>query len=215
MFGFHFPENFLHPYTSRSVREFWRRWHVTLSTWFRDYLYVPLGGNRRGSARTVANLLVTFALCGLWHGASASFLVWGLLHGALMIAERAGLGARLDRAPKIAAHGYTLLAVTLTWIVFRADDLPHAAAYLAALVSPGGDPERIHALSLFLDAKVALALVLGAIGSAPWLAALQARVDVESRPWRALRFAASQAVFVACAMALASGTHNPFIYFRF
>jgi alginate O-acetyltransferase complex protein AlgI len=215
IFGFHFPENFLRPYASRSLREFWRRWHVTLSSWFRDYLYVPLGGNRKGRVRTLANLMTTFALCGLWHGASLNFLIWGLLHGTLMIAERVGLGTWLERAPASVARAYVLLTVTLAWVVFRADDLPHAVGYLAALVSPGGDPERIHSLSLFLDSKVALALVAGAIGSAPWLEALRARADTGARPWRALRFAALQGVFVACAMALASGTHNPFIYFRF
>lgn len=215
IFGFHFPENFLHPYTSRSVREFWRRWHVTLSTWFRDYLYIPLGGSRRGGLRTHANLLAVFVLCGLWHGASATFLVWGLLHGSLMVAERQGLGRMLERLPGGLARTYTLLAVTLAWVVFRSDDLPHAAAYATALFSPGGDPQTVHPLALFLDAKVGLAIAAGVAGSAPWLDAWRARLEPLSAGWRIARHLALDLLLCACAMALASGTHNPFIYFRF
>ena len=215
IFGFRFPENFRHPYTARSVREFWRRWHITLSSWFRDYLYIPLGGSRRGTARTAVNLLSVFVLCGLWHGASWTFLVWGLLHGAWMVAERAGLGRLLERAPAPVASVYTLLAVTIAWVFFRADDLGHATGYLAALLSPGGDPEGLHPVVLFLDARVALGLAVAAVGCTPWLEALRARVDVDAAAFRAARFAGAQLVLVACAMALASSTHNPFIYFRF
>ncbi len=211
MLGFHFPENFLHPYTSRSVREFWRRWHVTLSTWFRDYLYIPLGGSRGTAARTYLNLLAVFVLCGLWHGASLTFLGWGLLHGGLMVAERLGLSAVLERLPGALARAYTLIAVLVAWVVFRADDLPHAGRYLAALFSPGGE----HDLALFLDPKVALALAAGALGSTPWLEAVRRHLGDDSTTWAATRFAALNGVLVACAMALASGTHNPFIYFRF
>lgn len=211
MLGFHFPENFLHPYTSRSVREFWRRWHVTLSSWFRDYLYIPLGGSRDGAARTYGNLLAVFVLCGLWHGASLTFLVWGLLHGGLMVVERLGLGSLLERLPVALARGYTLLAILLAWVVFRSDDFTHAGGYLAALVGSGGE----HDLTLFLDAKLGLALAAGVLGSTPWLEAVRRRLHGESKTWAAARFAALTGTLVACAMALASGTHNPFIYFRF
>lgn len=211
MLGFHFPENFLHPYTSRSIREFWRRWHITLSTWFRDYLYIPLGGSRMAASRTALNLFAVFALCGLWHGASLSFLVWGLLHGGLMLAERLGLAELLERLPSGLARAYTLIALLLAWVIFRADDLPHAGRYLAALFSPGGQ----HDLALFLDAKVALVLVAGGLGSTPWLDVLRKHLGGDSRAWGVARFAALNGVLVACAMALASGTHNPFIYFRF
>jgi len=211
MLGFHFPENFLHPYTSRSVREFWRRWHVTLSGWFRDYLYIPLGGSRGTATRTYINLLAVFVLCGLWHGASLTFLTWGLLHGALMVAERLGLGALLERLPGALARTYTLTAVLLAWVVFRADDLPHAGRYIAALFSPGGEPD----LALYLDAKVGLALAAGTLGSIPWLDTVRRALGGSSTTWAAARFAALNGILVACAMALASGTHNPFIYFRF
>jgi alginate O-acetyltransferase complex protein AlgI len=211
MLGFHFPENFLHPYTSRSIREFWRRWHVTLSTWFRDYLYIPLGGSHGTAARTYVNLLAVFVLCGLWHGASLTFLGWGLLHGGLMVAERLGLGTVLERLPGALARAYTLIAVLLAWVVFRADDATHGGRYLAALFTPAGEYD----VALFLDAKVGLALAAGALGSTPWVDAVRGRLGDRSTTWVAARFAALNGVLVACAMALASGTHNPFIYFRF
>ncbi len=224
VFGFDFPENFRHPYTSRSVREFWRRWHITLSTWFRDYLFIPLGGSRRGALRTYSNLLLVFVLCGLWHGASWTFLVWGLLHGGLMVIERLGLGAQLERAPVPVARAYTLLAVFLAWVVFRADDLPQALSYWQALFVPGGDPQSLHPLSLFLDPKTVGVLVVAILGSVPWMPVIRASLGREhhdrgesslSPALAAARFVAVQALLVACAMALAAGTHNPFIYFRF
>ncbi len=216
IFGFRFPENFLHPYTARSLREFWRRWHVTLSSWFRDYLYIPMGGSRNGRGRTGLNLLLVFVLCGLWHGASFTFLVWGLLHGGLMVLERAGLGARLERAPAAVGRSYTLAAVTLAWVVFRADDLPHALSYAGAMFTTAGETASLYPLALYLDVKTALVLALGAVGATPWLPALRARLgDEPTAGWRLARFGALQALLAACAMALASGTHDPFIYFRF
>src|SRR5262249_50292078 len=120
MLGFRFLENFDHPYASRSVTEFWRRWHISLSNWYRDYLYIPLGGNRLGAGRTYANLLVVFFLCGLWHGASWNFIVWGFVHGAFLVLERAGLAKRLVTWPKIAGRAYTLVVVMVAWVFFRA-----------------------------------------------------------------------------------------------
>nr|MCS5635223.1 MBOAT family protein [Myxococcota bacterium] len=132
-FGFRFPENFDWPLLSRSLREFWRRWHMTLSAFFRDYLYIPMGGNRHGSLRTGFNLITVFFLCGLWHGASWNFVLWGLLHGAFLAAERSPLGRWLAAAPRAIQSLYTLGVVGLAWVFFRTDDLGHAVAYLAAL----------------------------------------------------------------------------------
>ncbi len=120
LFGIDFLENFDHPYVSRSVTEFWRRWHISLSTWFRDYVYIPLGGNRRGPLRLYANLLVVFCLCGMWHGASWNFLVWGLFHGGLLVVERLGYGRRLQTRPAPLRHAYTMLLVMVGWVFFRA-----------------------------------------------------------------------------------------------
>jgi len=222
-FGFRFPENFDLPYTARSVREFWRRWHITLSTWFRDYLYIPLGGNRRSAIRTHGNLLLVFFLCGLWHGASWSFVVWGLWHGGFMVLERSRLGAGLERAPVVFRRGYTLLVVLIAWVFFRADDLPHALALLSAMSSPGHAAGSAYPLALYLNGKVLFFGALAVVGSTPvWAAALRqlsarrlAAATPASNGLGGLRLVASSLLLLACAMSLAAGTHNPFIYFRF
>jgi alginate O-acetyltransferase complex protein AlgI len=221
MLGFHFKENFLWPYVSGSVTEFWRRWHVSLSTWFRDYLYIPLGGSRRGPARTALNLFVVFLLCGLWHGASFGFVVWGLYHGAFLALERLGLARALGRAPRALRHAYTMLVVIAGWVIFRAESLDQAADLLRAMagLAPAG-AGALHPLALHLDNAVLLALGAAALGSLPWLPALAS--------WRAARprgavgfvldaagFVLLQLVLVGSAMQLAADSYNPFIYFRF
>ena len=226
IFGFRFPENFRHPYVSRSIREFWRRWHMTLSSWFRDYVYIPLGGSRHGAARTTANLLLVFVLCGFWHGASWTFLVWGLLHGAFLVAERAGGERILARLPAGIRVAYTLLVVSFAWVVFRADTLAQALGYWAAMLTPSGDGSP-HTIALFLDARVALALAVGVLGATPWLPVLEDRLARKAAragesslarlewAWSSARWLVCNALLAACAMSLVSGTHNPFIYFRF
>ena len=132
MFGFRILENFNYPYIAQSIREFWRRWHISLSNWFRDYLYIPLGGNQRGTARAYANLVIVFLLCGLWHGASWPFVIWGVWHGLFLVAERAGLDRVLARIGPL-RHAYALAAVMGGWVLFRCDTLTHAIGYYAAL----------------------------------------------------------------------------------
>ncbi|MHC4201080.1 MAG: MBOAT family O-acyltransferase, partial [Planctomycetota bacterium] len=134
MLGFRFLENFNYPYVSRSVREFWKRWHISLSTWFRDFLYVPLGGSRRTPARTHVNLVAVFLLCGLWHGASWTFAIWGLYHGVFLVAERTRFGRWIGSLPAPAGHLYTLLVVLAGWVIFRAETASQAAAFLAAMM---------------------------------------------------------------------------------
>ncbi len=202
--GFTFPRNFDRPYASRSVGEFWRRWHMTLSAWFRDYVYIPLGGNRRGSLRTGCNLLAVFLLCGLWHGASWNFAIWGLYHGAFLVAERIGLGRVLARLPRVLSHAYLVLVVVVGWVPFRADTLGDTASMLAAMagLSPGG-----FAAGQVLGNSVLAALVSGAIFSVLPLAP-----RTRARP---VMQAACLVLFVLSAASLAAGTYNPFIYFRF
>jgi alginate O-acetyltransferase complex protein AlgI len=219
VFGFRFPENFTHPYAASSVREFWRRWHISLSTWFRDYLYIPLGGSRGSSARTSANLFSIFLLCGLWHGASWNFAIWGLLHGAFLALERVGGEALLARLPRVAGRLYTLGVVGLAWVFFRSDSLGHALAYLAALL-PRAAPDAVLRLGELLQPDVGLALALGALGCGPWWThALLRDVCAPGRSAGvlrpALRLLFLLAVGLGSAMALAADTHNPFIYFRF
>jgi alginate O-acetyltransferase complex protein AlgI len=131
MFGFQFLENFDFPYISQSIKEFWRRWHISLSTWFRDYLYFPLGGNRRGEWRTCLNLVIVFFLCGLWHGASWTFVVWGLYHGFFLVLERTRFGGWVAGMPRLLRHGYALVVVMAGWVLFRADTFGHAITFLA------------------------------------------------------------------------------------
>jgi alginate O-acetyltransferase complex protein AlgI len=135
--GFHFPRNFNYPYVSRSVTEFWRRWHMSLSRWFRDYLYLPLGGNREGAAKTYRNLLIVFLLCGLWHGAAWTFVLWGAWHGLLLVLERVGLARGLARLPRLLQHAYALLAVMLGWVLFRANGVSEAGRILVQLAGAG------------------------------------------------------------------------------
>ncbi|MEQ1907049.1 MAG: MBOAT family O-acyltransferase, partial [Pirellulaceae bacterium] len=159
MFGFEFLENFNYPYTAQSIREFWRCWHISLSTWFRDYLYVPMGGNRCSAARNHLNLLVVFFLCGLWHGASWTFVVWGLYHGCFLMLERTKLGDCLGRLSKVLRHAYALLIVIVGWVFFRADTLTQALSFLRAMFGFTGAVlsahllELIHALQLLLGQR--------------------------------------------------------------
>ena len=133
MFGFDFLENFNHPYISKSIQEFWRRWHISLSSWFRDYLYIPLGGNRKGIGRTYVNLIIVFFITGLWHGASWNFIFWGLFHGFFLIWERIGLSKFLNKAPNFVGHIYLALVVLVGWVFFRAENLSDAWQYLEGM----------------------------------------------------------------------------------
>jgi alginate O-acetyltransferase complex protein AlgI len=227
MFGFAFRENFEHPYVARSVTEFWRRWHISLSTWFRDYLYIPLGGNRHGAARTYANLVTVFFLCGLWHGASWTFVVWGLFHGACLVVERLGLGKLLERVPSPLRRVYTLGLVVVGWVFFRASSFAQAKTVLIAMVGLGAATGVEHRLSDYWNAELATALACGIVGSAPVFVALGAGYERLRAGWaprlaRALdvayfvaRDAGVVLLLLASSMALSAQTHNPFIYFRF
>jgi len=221
MLGFKLPENFDYPYIARSVREFWRRWHMTLSRWFRDYLYIPLGGGRHGTGKTYRNLLLVFLLCGLWHGAAWNFVLWGLWHGAFLVLERlVGVGeARSDSrwpAFRWLPHLYTLGVVMFGWVLFRADSLGHALDFWSAMFG-GNELERVlHPLVHFVDAKLLTLTALALIGCGPLLPWVVERWQAGAPT--ALAFARTAGVallLLASAMTLSGGTHNPFIYFRF
>jgi alginate O-acetyltransferase complex protein AlgI len=223
MFGFTFLENFAHPYISKSITEFWRRWHISLSTWFRDYLYIPLGGNRVSRGRTYFNLLLVFFLCGLWHGAAFNFVVWGLWHGAFLVLERTGLGRGLERRTPLLRHAYVLLVVLVGWVFFRAPDLGYALSYLGAMAGlQAGAPLAWH-VDLWLDPVLAAALLAGFVGSVPWVQELAAwHAQLEARGRRTLGIALELAgtgalalVLLGSILELAAGSYNPFIYFRF
>jgi len=223
MLGFGFLENFDYPYRSSSVREFWRRWHISLSSWFRDYLYIPLGGNRGGQRRTAANLLLVFLLCGLWHGASWTFVVWGAWHGLFLVLERTRAARRLQASPLAPlGHAYTVLVVMAGWVFFRADTLGHAGRYFLALAGFGGpDKATALALALVLTPKMLLGIAAGVIGSLPAIPAIAScwrRLSGRVVPaWTggALVFLGLAGIFFFSVGFLASGSFNPFIYFRF
>jgi alginate O-acetyltransferase complex protein AlgI len=237
MFGFRFPENFRWPYIAATVQEFWRRWHISLSTWFRDYLYVPLGGNRVPPARRYRNLVTVFFLCGLWHGASWNFVIWGLWHGVFLVIERVS-GRRTARssdsmvtpghrpstsAAMVAGHLYTLGVVMIGWVFFRAETLADAIGFLKAMAGLSPAAATPFTVQWYLTPELWLALVAGAVGSTPWIPALAARVHVEAAAGRqTIAWSASvlgtvslMVLLVASILQMAARTYNPFIYFRF
>src|SRR5262249_27762906 len=168
MFGFQFKENFNYPYIAASVTDFWRRWHISLSTWYRDYLYIPLGGNRHGKARLYFNLVTVFFLCGLWHGASWTFILWGLFHGTFLVLERMGLGQLLEKAWAPVRHLYALLVVMVGWVLFKATTFSQALAYLGAMVGLGKGLGYKYKPGIYLNAQVTGVLVIAAVGCLPF-----------------------------------------------
>ena len=223
MFGFRFPENFRWPYVADSVQEFWRRWHISLSTWFRDYLYIPLGGNRVSPARRYRNLVTVFFLCGLWHGASWNFVVWGLFHGSFLVMERVGLAAAVKRVWAPLRHVYLMLVVMIGWVFFRAETLTGAIAFLKAMAGLTVPTPSPYTLAWYVPVDVMLALAAGIIGSAPIVPALARwRADLERRAGLgratlvdAAAATALLAVFGVAILHVAARSYNPFIYFRF
>ncbi|MQA28660.1 MAG: MBOAT family protein [Luteitalea sp.] len=221
MFGFRFPENFRWPYVADSVQEFWRRWHISLSSWFRDYLYVPLGGNRTSPAKTYRNLVLVFFLCGLWHGASWNFVIWGLFHGTFLVVERLGLARLIQQLPALMRHLYLLLVVMIGWVFFRADTLPSAVAFLQSMFGLTTPAPAPFTLFFFVTPELLVALAAGIVGSTPIASAVAALLPVHERVgWRPLALetagtVALMLVFVASILQMAARTYNPFIYFRF
>ena len=213
--GFTFKENFDLPYSSRSIREFWRRWHISLSTWFRDYLYIPLGGNRKGSFRTILNLLIVFFATGLWHGAQWNFVVWGLFHGFFLILERI-LPQREDSSlpGRILSRLYTMLVVCIGWVLFRADDLTMAAGQLRHMFLPGG--QGYWNFAEFVSPETGVIFLIGLILAFGWLKPVVCRLKMREPSAAAVLgdAAAILCLFLSIVM-LANAAHNPFIYFRF
>jgi alginate O-acetyltransferase complex protein AlgI len=226
MFGFTFPENFNYPYIASSITDFWHRWHITLSTWLRDYLYIPLGGNRVPRWRLYFNLLTVFFLCGLWHGATWTFVVWGLFHGAFLIIERIGLRNWLERR-RVVQHVYTLLVVMVGWVFFRSSSFTEASEFLARMSFLGEHNGEFFTLAQCVNPTLVIALAIGVLGSmplAPWIGAALDRAAAAARGGRLWlvdlaagvgEFTVMVAIFLASTALSAAGTYNPFIYFRF
>jgi len=211
--GFTFPRNFRMPYTSLSITEFWRRWHMSLSSWLRDYLYIPLGGNRGSNAQTYRNLVMVFLLCGLWHGANWTFVLWGAWHGAFLVIERLGLGSALARLQTPARWAYALIAVMGGWVLFRSADLSNAIGYYASLVGRNGLSEISFDMHDALNDRAIMTLIIGCVlAVAPrWPARWSAPFAVRAPADVALTFA----LLIFSMITVAAGTYSPFLYFRF
>lgn len=218
MFGFEFQENFNYPYTSHSVQEFWRRWHISLSSWFRNYVYIPLGGNRKGTVCTYRNLLIVFFLTGMWHGAGMAFIFWGLYHGLFLILERVWLGKKLEKLPGIVGWAYGMTVVFFGWILFRAEDLFLFSTYVRNMFAAHGGTILIWT---YLDSKMIFLIITGVLfaGTVQKLYE-KARVHFVGKiPENGVvtipRLVASMVIFWLCVVALVNNSYNPFIYFRF
>lgn len=216
MFGFHFLPNFNYPYISRSVTEFWRRWHISLSSWFRDYVYIPLGGNRKGQARMVLNLLTVWALTGLWHGANWTFIAWGLYYFCFLICEKlTGLNKILSKIP-VVSNVAVLVIVIIGWVLFRAADISSALAYIGAMFGVFGNPLTDETF-IYQLGENKVHLLVAALAATPILPYLRGKLPqlMESRTVGVLRDVCLIAMLLVVLGGLAKGSYNPFIYFNF
>ena len=214
MFGFHFEENFNYPYLSKSVTEFWRRWHMSLSGWFRDYVYIPLGGSRAGTAKQVRNILLVWTLTGLWHGAAWNFLLWGLYFGILLLGEKFWWGKALERAPSPLRHLYAMVIVVLGWVLFRCEGLSAVGSYLGAMFGLSGAG---WGQALYFLRQYGVFLAVGAVASLPVKDALRAALQ-RRKAERAIQWGSALAGLGLLGLSflqLISSTANPFIYYRF
>jgi alginate O-acetyltransferase complex protein AlgI len=216
-FGFHFPENFNQPYQSKNVTEFWRRWHMTLSRWFKDYLYIGLGGNRKGPARTYFNLFMVFFLCGLWHGASWTFVIWGMYHGLILVVERVASHRYNFRTSGILGNAWTLLLVMIGWVFFRSSSFTMACDFLRAMAgAPQLQGFQPFSLGYYLDASTITYLVAGSIiillpyqHLQPWWSRIRPTFQTMARGVVSM-------IIIGLSLLLLSKTQfNPFIYFQF
>lgn len=213
MFGFHFHENFNYPYISGSIREFWRRWHMSLSGWFREYLYFPLGGNRKGKFRTVVNKMIVFLCTGIWHGASFNFLFWGIYHGFFLMLEEyiPAIGKQGGKIKSFFQHIYALLVVCIGFVFFRADTMKQGCFWVREMFTDFGWKDS--AMSLTLQQLTPVYLVTLAVAL---IAAVPVNRMLKKYNWyEGVTYVLSLAGFVLCVLSLAGGTYNPFIYFRF
>ena len=214
MCGFHYKENFNYPYIASSVTDFWRRWHISLSTFFRDYVYIPLGGNRCGLPRQILNLIIVWGLTGLWHGASWNFLLWGLYYGVILIIEKVWLQKPLQKAPGVVQRLYSLLLIILGWVIFALTDFGAIGNYFAALFGAHGGAD---AQTMYLLTTNISLLLVAALACTRWPA--HAANDLLTRLPRAaqtlLRCLFYAAVLLMCVAFLVGDSYNPFLYFRF
>ena len=217
LFGFDYPENFNYPYISSSIQEFWRRWHISLSTWFRDYLYIPLGGNRKGKCRTYLNLWIVFAVTGFWHGARWTFLGWGLYHGFFMMIERMGFNKFLKKH-QIFAHLYAIIVFTVGWVFFRAESIGQSLSIIKRMFLPWMYMQDQSGILTLLTAKVLVTILIAVIGCGLFQTVFSTgKLAAAAKKWK---YSLPEAIFCTLIflysiLLLASNTYNAFIYFKF
>ena len=212
MFGFKFNENFIYPYESKSITEFWRRWHISLGAFFREYLYIPLGGNRKGAARQILNLFIVWALTGLWHGASWNFVIWGLYYFVLLVIEKFFLKKYLDKAPAFVGHFYTMAFVIIGWAIFAYPDMADGGYFVSVLL---GRASFADGNTLYYLANYAAVIALGVIFSTQLPKKLYNKIITTDRAKTATQIVFTVAAFAVCVAFLVSDSYNPFLYFRF
>lgn len=214
MFGFKFPENFRYPYQSVSITDFWRRWHITLSTWFKEYLYIPLGGNRRGLARQALNLLIVWSLTGFWHGAGWNFVMWGLYYFVILFIEKLFLLKALDKLPKFFRHVYALVLIIIGWVIFASDDVSVLLPYLGSMFGANG---AIGGMDVYTLLTKAALLVICCIASTelPKKLFLSAAGAMNEKAAFTLKSVLMIALLALSMILLIGDSYNPFLYFRF
>lgn len=215
MFGFEFNMNFNYPYVSKSITEFWRRWHISLSSWFRDYVYIPLGGNRVSKIKHIRNLLIVWFLTGLWHGAAWNFVVWGLYYGVILIIEKYLLSPVLDRLPDVVRHIYSIVLVVIGWVLFFSSSFGQAADYIRVMFGAGAHGFADRESMYLLTSNLILWLIL-IFGSTP-LVHFRYEHMLRSKKWNTtiINSVVYAALFIVCIAYLVTETYNPFLYFRF
>ena len=213
IFGMDFDENFNYPYISKSITEFWRRWHMTLSSWFKDYIYIPLGGNRKGFAKQIRNILVVWFLTGAWHGASWNFILWGVYFGIILILEKLFILKLLDKLPKIIGHIYSIILILVSWSIFAFEDLSKVIEYIKAMFTNNiiYNTETIYYFKNYI-----FVIILGVICSIPLWKNIKEKIDKKnSKTLELITTIGYVAILILCTASLVTDSFNPFLYFRF
>ena len=217
MFGFHFLENFNYPYISKSITEFWRRWHMSLSSWFRDYVYIPLGGNRKGTIILVRNIFIVWALTGIWHGANWTFVIWGLMFGIMLIIEKLFLTKHLEKMPSILQRIYVLFTVMISFIIFNANSIGEAWNNIIGLLGANGE-SLINASTVYYLKSYLVVLVIAIIGSTPLLKNIIEKLKTKTNANKIINLLepiAMASILIIVTAYLVDNSYNPFLYFRF
>lgn len=212
MLGFHFEENFNYPYMSRSITEFWRRWHISLSTWFKEYVYIPLGGNRKGIVKQIRNIIIVWLLTGFWHGASWNFVAWGLYYGFILIIEKVFLLKVLEKIPAFVRHVYTMFLVIIGWVLFSFDSFSDGANYIAGMF--GGGYKLINTNFHYLLANNLILLIFLILGSTDFPKKIVEKIS-KIRISKVINIIVLEIILCTCIAYLVADTYNPFLYFRF